>query len=42
MKMQFPKFPKLFYVMWSLSLVFGLAVSAALVYIVLHFVLKFW
>jgi hypothetical protein len=40
--MQLPKFPKFFYLMWALSLTFGLAASAALVYIVLHFVLKFW
>jgi len=42
MKMQFPKFPKFFYLLWAISLTFGLAVSAAVVYIVLHFALKFW
>lgn len=40
--MQLPKFPKFFYVLWTISLVFGLAVSAALCYAVVHFAMKHW
>lgn len=37
-----PKFPKFFYLMWTISLVFGVAAMAAIFYVVMHFVMKFW
>jgi hypothetical protein len=39
---RFPNIPKLFGIMWAISLIFSLAVTVGVAYAIFHFVTKYW